>query len=1445
MKKTCRISVISTLILAFVLCLSVGISFLYRPQIAEAEEVRYQLDNLRVENADGESYSVKYVNPDMLNNPMTVDADGICLFTAGHASYFTAGAYNNGSAALVSIDSTTGEFKVKQVINASDGTKPTTWAKSLLCPGSSEFVLLGYSSGWTATDGRTYVSMLAVDDVISLKLDDKSATVTDILEEANWDAEFENYKYSLADLKVGNANGTETDINWINPMPQKGTPTGSGIVLYTAGHTSYISDGSRTTSAAILVDAETLKVKAVYNQSAFTEDTWIYPQAGEFVLVAFSASYASEAEGTLRKFIRTNNVDDVLTLKLGGEDTTIAEILEATAITGTMLKLDVETSLNVTEDSFTLSGQLNNASAGTSYTVHYVQYSDDLDALDAEVKDLTLDSENKFSVTVMLKRGANYFDVWFVVGDSTEKQSKMTVTVTFKEAEVNPYVIEGLEVVSAPATQDTAAEGVKHEIRYVNPDFRNMENEDYNYVVMFTAGHESFVTEGSKKTNTAIIVDANTLVVKKVLNKAPSKGVTPSWSDDTCIVPADNEFVLLGVDSSYANAGHKKYIAENFAEGDKITLLLNNETTDINEILALSESQRTASMKLTSEKGAFTTFEDKYVLTGRFEFPNEEITYKVLVKQFGANGEQIGSDVLIAPDKDYNFEQEIALTKGLNYIQISYTEDGVEKESSRAIVSAYYKVQTGAEKEYVMWVDQFSSSINSKAHIKSSLQKMKNAGVTAIALEVKGTEGYASYMKTTYTEVPYYTETKNKQASVAGIDYDTLEEVLKEAKAIGIKVYAAFNFFTEGVIQGGDSAVLSEHPEWEEVLYAPEGGGDFKTATEMNALNSTKYILNYVNPANDEVVDFQLKRVKEVLENYDVDGIVMDRTRYDNRYADFSDVSKAKFEEYLAGIGKTLNHWPQDVYTVLSDGSIDRGSLYYDWYTFRASVIKDFADKLKATVDSYNQTAGDDVILAAYVGNSYESMWEMGLNWATDDFKYTDMLGQSFGGLTSMKKLYNEEYNKTSYLNDLDFLMVGTYGTSAASVESYATLANIVTDCRIPVYASIDFGGNPTPESQREIIQTCVRVTEGCMLFSASSYDPYKLQAAIADREYVKPESFVFYSDVFGNPISIDKINTSRGASEYCYYDVRYGTADANVTSVVVAVDKDGNVIRVENKEAVEIITDPEDGRNTFTTPNCEIPEGGFVIATPGGASIKGDPNDTRRVLSKLSVGDKFTAVYLTDYVQYVGEQYDASEIDFTFSVAILGYAEGIRVSVNGVEAVKGEAVETGDEAPIGVYSYSVPLTLKYGANDAKIVIESDDMVILSQTVEVISTKPTLERIVPQDTMYSVEAGKTINLNVNLYPAEAVETITYKSNDTSIATVDAEGNVTGVKAGKTTITIMAGEKSIDVTITVSEGAAQNPGLTTGAIVGIVLGSVAIVACVAVAAVMIVRKKKRG
>ena len=84
MKKTCRISVISTLILAFVLCLSVGISFLYRPQIAEAEEVRYQLDNLRVENADGESYSVKYVNPDMLNNPMTVDADGICLFTAGH-----------------------------------------------------------------------------------------------------------------------------------------------------------------------------------------------------------------------------------------------------------------------------------------------------------------------------------------------------------------------------------------------------------------------------------------------------------------------------------------------------------------------------------------------------------------------------------------------------------------------------------------------------------------------------------------------------------------------------------------------------------------------------------------------------------------------------------------------------------------------------------------------------------------------------------------------------------------------------------------------------------------------------------------------------------------------------------------------------------------------------------------------------------------------------------------------------------------------------------------------------------------------------------------------------------------------------------------------------------------------------------------------------------------
>ncbi len=69
---------------------------------------------------------------------------------------------------------------------------------------------------------------------------------------------------------------------------------------------------------------------------------------------------------------------------------------------------------------------------------------------------------------------------------------------------------------------------------------------------------------------------------------------------------------------------------------------------------------------------------------------------------------------------------------------------------------------------------------------------------------------------------------------------------------------------------------------------------------------------------------------------------------------------------------------------------------------------------------------------------------------------------------------------------------------------------------------------------------------------------------------------------------------------------------------------------------------------------------------------------------------------------------------------------------------------------------------------------------------------------------YNVEAGKTIDLldRFEKDPATANDTWSWNSSDTKVATVDANGKVTGVATGKTTITVSAENENVKATCTV-------------------------------------------
>ena len=75
--------------------------------------------------------------------------------------------------------------------------------------------------------------------------------------------------------------------------------------------------------------------------------------------------------------------------------------------------------------------------------------------------------------------------------------------------------------------------------------------------------------------------------------------------------------------------------------------------------------------------------------------------------------------------------------------------------------------------------------------------------------------------------------------------------------------------------------------------------------------SSTDWGARFFNPANPDAQAYVLGLLAD-LAKYDLDGIILDRCRYDDYslQSDFSQESRTQFEAY---IGKSVKNWPTDV----------------------------------------------------------------------------------------------------------------------------------------------------------------------------------------------------------------------------------------------------------------------------------------------------------------------------------------------------------------------------------------------------------------------------------------------------------------------------------------------------------------------------------------------------
>lgn len=355
--------------------------------------------------------------------------------------------------------------------------------------------------------------------------------------------------------------------------------------------------------------------------------------------------------------------------------------------------------------------------------------------------------------------------------------------------------------------------------------------------------------------------------------------------------------------------------------------------------------------------------------------------------------------------------------------------------------------------------------------------KARRAGINTIIVDVKPLIGEVLYKSTI---APRLTHVKD---CVYPPDFDLLQTMIEEGHAAGIKIHANVNVFSEGhreFVQGPGFT----RPEWQVVIQeAGEAGVPAFRRMADAKVASFGLFVNPIGPARD----YELAIVREIMEGYEVDGIIFDRMRYPNLYGDFSDLSRHRFTEWL---GKGDLTWPDGVFKVTgkSDAPILEGHYYREWLEWRAQQITDFARDASALSRSIRPEAK----VAVYVGSWYEDYYNEGVNWASSKYH---------AGLPWM----TPEYHRTGYAEMFDYICTGCYYPLAtrdqarrlgkpegATVEAACSQSRRAIMDAAPFYGSLylkDYEGDS--EAFVGAVNAALAYSDGVMLFDLVYLEKY------------------------------------------------------------------------------------------------------------------------------------------------------------------------------------------------------------------------------------------------------------------------------------------------------------------------------------------------------------------
>ena len=371
-----------------------------------------------------------------------------------------------------------------------------------------------------------------------------------------------------------------------------------------------------------------------------------------------------------------------------------------------------------------------------------------------------------------------------------------------------------------------------------------------------------------------------------------------------------------------------------------------------------------------------------------------------------------------------------------------------------------------------------------KDSIAFYLSKSKEVGVTDVVIDLKPISGEVLYPSKI---APVMTDWDGFKKPA---DFDFLTECIYQAHQLGMTVHASINIFVGGHNLLNRGLVYSDPSKkaWQSINYQAAG--------MVAIIELKKKYSVMLNPAREDVTQYELSILKELITMYpQLDGIVLDRVRYDGIETDFSQESKAAFEKF---IGKQVKNFPEDIFTYSKAATAERipGPLYKQWLEWRVKVIYDFFYLAKTQLKQINPklSFGD------YTGSWYPTYYEVGVNWASKDYDPS----KDYNWASSSYKNYGyaellDLYTTGSYYYEvskaeakkIDTLKVvrteagqGKGGEDWYTVEGSAEMAMKITKGKVPVYAGLyvdQYKGHP--EQFVKALKMCREKSNGAMIF--------------------------------------------------------------------------------------------------------------------------------------------------------------------------------------------------------------------------------------------------------------------------------------------------------------------------------------------------------------------------